>query len=226
MAWAPLRQGTSEDALNYFLGMVWLLLCTHIPYEEIHTKKSSHPWLNNKCEDAIRAKNAAEGTSGFASARNECSTILASEYQAYLGRLKTKIANLPKGSKEWWRLKRELLNKCSKLSGIPPLKSGSEWITDSKGKANLLAETMAAKNELPPEAVDCPFFGHADYEFDEFIALRTRKTCSLMQKLDENKATGPDRIPAKIIKRLAKFLAQPFTVICRRLLAEGCWPKV
>ena len=59
----------------------------------------------------------------------------------------------------------------------------------------------------------------------EFVALRSRKLQKLFEKLDVSKATGPDRIPASILKRLAKFLAVPFAKVCRRLYAEACWPQ-
>ena len=73
--------------------------------------------------------------------------------------------------------------------------------------------------------VDCPFFGSICEEFEGFIPLRTRRARTLMKKTDVNKATGPDNIPAVITKDLADVLAFPFTKICRRLLAEGCWPR-
>ena len=48
----------------------------------------------------------------------------------------------------------------------------------------------------------------------------------LFKKLDESKATGPDKIPATILKRIGDLIAQPFTILCRRLLHEGCWPRI
>ena len=54
--------------------------------------------------------------------------------------------------------------------------------------------------------------------------MRTRYTYHILTHLDENKATGPDLIPAKILKRIAKFIAAPLTRLCRRLFDESCWP--
>ena len=48
----------------------------------------------------------------------------------------------------------------------------------------------------------------------------------LLEQLDETKATGPDHIPAAILKRICKQIAAPFTVLCRRLLQEACWPRI
>ena len=180
--------------------------------------------MNLHCENAIKAKNDADGTPSFDTQRDLCTRVLTEEYQKHLLELKTKIANLKKGSKQWWRLNRELIEKKSKCSSIPPLRDGTAWVNTSKEKADLFATTFAGKATLPDESVDCPFFGKPDAEFDEFVALRSRYTAKLLRDLDESKATGPDRIPASILKRIWKEIAVPFTKLCRRLLQEACWP--
>ena len=73
---------------------------------------------------------------------------------------------------------------------------------ESKAKADLFAVTFDAKSQLPPEVVDTPFFGRPGEEFEGFIALRTRAAARLFKTLDEAKACGSDRIPAKILKML------------------------
>ena len=101
-----------------------------------------------------------------------------------------------------------------------------EWVNASADKANLFAKNFRDKAELPQESVDCPYFGTPDAEFEDFVVLRTRYTEKLLRELDENKATGPDHIPAKVLKEIAKELALPFTILCRRLWRESCWPTV
>ena len=82
------------------------------------------------------------------------------------------------------------------------------------------------KAQLPAETVDCPFFGRADIELEEIVVLRSRRALKLLASLDESKATGPDHIPASILKRIAKEICVPFTILCRRLLQEACWPQI
>jgi len=224
--WTQLQRGTAEDALNFFMETLWVLLCTFIPYKKINFEKKTHPWINERCSEAIRKKNDAENTPAFEAKRQLCAQVLAEEYQRHIAKLKEKISNLTKGSKQWWRLNRELLDKKSKISSIPPLRDGAAWVNDSKSKANLLAQTFDNKAKLPPEEVDCPFFGLPDSEFEDFVALRSRKMQKMLESLDISKATGPDRIPASILRRLAKPLAIPFARVCRRLYAEACWPEV
>jgi len=224
--WAPLKKGTSQDALNYFLEMLWYAFNRHIPYKAVEIKKQSHPWLNDRCENAITKKNILEGSKDFTAAQSSCNEVSAEEYQEYLGKLKSKIATLKKGSKQWWKLNRELLNKKTKITNIPPLRDGTTWLSDPKDKADLFAKTFSEKSTLPEEFVECPFFGHGDMHSNDFIAIRTRYTQKLFKDLNADTATGHDKLPAKILKKVGKFIAAPFTRICRRLLDEGCWPEV
>ena len=113
----------------------------YIPYEEVHLRKVSHPWLNPRCEEAISKKNSAEGSDRFEALRQECQEVLNEEYQKHLQHLKTRIANLPKGSKMWWALNRELLDRKAKCSSIPPLRLDGNWVHKPKEKADLIAKT-------------------------------------------------------------------------------------
>ena len=152
--------------------------------------------------------------------------VLAEEKTHHVQELKDKLAGLPKCSKQWWRINRELLNRKGKMASIPTLRENDQWLTDAKTKADAFARTFASKADLPPEVVDTPFFGTADTEFEDFVAFRSRTCRRLFRKLDESKATGHDKISASILKRLSDVLAVPFTRIVRRLFHEGCWPTV
>ena len=130
--WSQLKRGTAEDALKYFMELLWLILSKHIPYKALHLKKKSHPWLDARCETAIDRKSTSEGTEAFASEQRECSKVMAEAYQEHVQKLRAKIATLKRGSKQWWSLNRELLNKKAKISSIPPLRDGPTWLADPK----------------------------------------------------------------------------------------------
>jgi len=224
--WDPLCRGSAEDSLTFFLEVLWLLLTKYIPRKITHVKKSSHPWLNQKCKDAIAKKNDAEGSEQFVDARKKCLDVIKSERASYVKDLKEKISTLPRNGKQWWRLNRELLNRKAGVASIPTLREETQWLTDSKEKADAFARKFSSKSQLPAETVDCPFFGVPDCEFDEFVAFRSRTTKRLLKKLNERKATGHDMISAAILKKLHACIAVPFTRVARRLFYEGCWPRV
>ena len=224
--WEGLKSGTAEDALIAFQKILWYHLVKYIPRKTIDERKSTHPWLNERTRQAISRKQAAEGTDRYEKESDDCRKIINEERQRYVQKLKDKLLALPKGSKQWWKINRELLNRKRKISSIPSLKEDSIWITGAKSKADAFARTFSSKATLPPEFIDTPFFGIPDEEFDNFVAFRSRTCKRLLKKLDEKKATGHDKISASILKRLSDCIARPFAFVCRRLFEEGCWPHM
>ena len=69
---------------------------------------SSHPWLNDRCRHAIDAKIAARGGPDEVTARDRCSEVLLSEFNAYTARTRTKLQGLRSSAKKWWKLSNAL----------------------------------------------------------------------------------------------------------------------
>ena len=99
--WGRLRDGTAEDALLFFMEILWHHLVKFIPRRRITTKKRSHPWLDDKCIGAIHKKHLAEGSDNYREVSDKCATMLTEAKQKYVNDLKQKLAGLPKGSKKW-----------------------------------------------------------------------------------------------------------------------------
>ena len=97
--WRDLGKGTAEDALNCFLEVLWFYLVKYIPQIRVETRKGIHPWLNDRCRAAIRAKNKAEGTERYAEARLECINILQAAHGQYVEEIKKKLVQLPRRSR-------------------------------------------------------------------------------------------------------------------------------
>ena len=122
-------------------------------------------------------------------------------------------------------MNRQLLNKKTRVSSIPALKNdANEWIADDITKANLFAKIWNQKCELPSER-DIPYVGGPECEHHIFVPIRARDVVKELQRLDVSKVTGPDKISAFILRRLAQVLAIPIAILCRRILFEACWPE-
>ena len=155
--WQILSQGDVDSATELFVQILLGLCKTYIPYGEIMEKKASHPWLDDVCIAAIQRKNQAEGTSTYESAAESCTRIIAESHRRYLVSLRARIEILPRNSKRWWKLNRELLHRKTQISSIPPLRTtDGRWLTDSKNKADLFADVWSSKSTLPEE-IDDPF---------------------------------------------------------------------
>ena len=96
--WQILKEGSAEDALLYFLDILWTLLTKHIPRKQIQCTRSSHPWLNSRCREAVVHKNSSEGSDSFLLASNHCIQILFEGRHKYIEKLKTKLVAFPEGS--------------------------------------------------------------------------------------------------------------------------------
>ena len=59
----------------------------------------------------------------------------------------------------------------------------------------------------------------------DFLLIRTRWAKRVLKQLDEDSATGPNGLPAKVLKKCAAELATPIARLVRKMLNEGVWPK-
>ena len=126
MDWPPLEQSTAEDAVIVFLEVLWLAMVKHFPQGAITCKKSNHHWLNSRCRTAIVRKNAATNHTVFSISQANCDEVLREERARYVEVLKLKLSKLRKGSKQWWRINRELLQRKANVNSIPPLRENNQ----------------------------------------------------------------------------------------------------
>ena len=112
--------------------------------------KCSLPWLTKTSMDAIAAKHASEGTDQYLEMSRRCQDITCEEFQKHRSRIKSTMDELPRGSKKWWSLSKQLMHKKGKSPLFPPIKtSAGIWCRDPVTKANAFASCWAAKNQLP-----------------------------------------------------------------------------
>ena len=111
----------------------------------------------------------------FADARDSCREVLSSEYRAYTSKLRVQLAALPRGSKRWWSLNRELLNKRASRLTMPPLKdTKGRWVDAGNEKADLLADAFADKCAPLPTYQGAFPEGAFHSRMSEFVLVRKR----------------------------------------------------
>ena len=223
--WDHLTSGSIDTAVETFTQHVLTTARAFIPYRRLRERKSTHPWITPACEAAVHKKIAAEGCPHYEEECRRCSAVLAAAHTAYIRRVRDRLANIPRGSKAWWKWNRALLNKARKTTCVPPLRtSAGQWVLDAKGKANLFAQTFASKSVLPPGPAG-DVIGEPTQQMSSFLALRLRWTTRILKGIREDSATGPDGLPGRILKRCHTALAIPITKLARRMLHEGVWPE-
>ena len=60
----------------------------------------------------------------------------------------------------------------------------------------------------------------------DFVPIRRRDVVRVLKALDPSKATGSDKIPAKMLKECAVELSIPIMRLVRQMIVEGLWPAV
>ena len=59
----------------------------------------------------------------------------------------------------------------------------------------------------------------------DHVALRPRCFLQQLLSLHISKATGPDALPARILKEVAHEIFEAFASLCSRMVDEGQWPN-
>ena len=154
------------------------------------------------------AKHAAIGSEAYAAARDQCSAVVLEAYRDYVGRTRDKLKTLGTGTRGWWKIANTLLTKAGSGENIPALqRSDGTWAMDPEERANELADTFRAKARLPPPVTNAYIAlpEPAGTTQTGFLRIRTRSVLKIMRDLDEHSATGPDFMPARILKSRTCF---------------------
>ena len=217
----------SSDAAALFTEVVLEHVSHCIPSRVHKVVTRSHPWLNERCVNAIKEKRDAIGTQAFSQMRDRCSAILLEEYNKFIRKVRVKLTDPSCSPKKWWELTKQLqLQGKSSASSVPPLQRfDGSWALDALEKAKLLAETFEKKSELPPEEFnDFSDLPPAWCAMPDFFVIRSRHVFNVLQKLNVHSSTGPDGLSSQVLKRCAGALVFPIRVLAQLILRDGIWP--
>ena len=134
---------------------------------------------------------------------------------------------MPGGSKQWWQKSKRLHQRKGATCSIPALRGPTrEWVFDAKEKANLFVFSFSKKCKLATAEIN----HYTDVEATPYRGQNARRNVTvqaaetILRELDEDSGTGPDRLPAKILKRCHRELALPIQLLTVRILKTGTWP--
>lgn len=218
----------TNEVVEAFTEKVLTVTRKYIPVSTAPVKKSTHPWMNRRCLELVAAKRAAEGTAEYKRKLEECSRGILEEYHKHVERLQKELKQLPRSSKKWWKLAKSVTTGEALKGSVPPLKNPKgEWVTTASGKCNLLKETLTQKYHLA--AGEANEYSELPEDLPEglsgFLPVRRRQVVKQLKQLNEDKATGPDNLSARVLKQCAEQLGLPIARLTRRILNSGVWPE-
>ena len=70
------------------------------------------------------------------------------------------------------------------------------------------------------------FSAHPEFAMSGLLIVRQRHVSKLLKNLKADSGTGPDMLPAQVLKKCFSVLALPLTILVRLIIREGVWPEM
>ncbi|XP_045454558.1 uncharacterized protein LOC123663965 [Melitaea cinxia] len=190
--------GVIRQAMEYF-----------IPFADVSLDVRVPRWYNVECAEAAARKDSAFAAWAEAPAKSYKKVLKRARYDR-INRIGAKLASYPCGSKAFWSLSKSVeMNFCR--PSLPPLlkPDGSLAIT-ATDKANLLANLLAENSHLDAGSASPPRHPASNFAMSD-ICIHQTVVLRALRNLDTNKASGPDGIPARVLKTCAPELSPVLT---------------
>ena len=135
---------------------------------------------------------------------------------------KESITSQKLGSHDFWRIANSVLNKGK--SAIPPLFNGPEVLSSASDKANLFAENFSLNSNLDDSGISLTVFPCKTNLKLHHVSVTHKMVRKVVMNLDLSKASGPDCIPAVVLKNCEPQLSYILAELFNKCLKESCFP--
>ena len=220
--WDDIFKLGASAAASEFCEWVQVGIDVYIPHRKYQVKSHSSPWFSAACAAAIVHRNhffrlyqrekSSDSKVKFRQASNPCKRVLEAAKRAYANKTKDSITSQKLGSRDFWQIANNVLNKGK--SAIPPLFNGSEVFSSASDKAKLFAENFSLNSNLDDSGVSLPVFPSRTNLKLHNISITPKMVRKVVMNLDLSKASGPDCIPVVVLKNceleLSYILAEFF----------------
>ena len=213
---------------DYFKSSIQAIIDQRVP-SKLTPARFTNPWINTEIRRAIRRKQRAHTKCRRSKKKKDIDRYKKLQKEVkFMIRIANKkyIENTvdeayTSNSKRFWSY---VKSKGQESSGVPPLKSKDGYLkSDSKTKAEILNEqfeSVFTKEDLTNQ----PDKGHSPFTPMENITVDPIGIKKLLQNLKTFKATGPDAIPAFILKISAEEISPVLSIIFQKSLDTGVVP--
>ena len=198
------------------------------------TKTSTvNHWFDRSCSVAIGERDRAHRAminspshythSNFISARNHAKSTLRRTKRAFIHR---KCAGLTNSTttKSFWSLAKNISNNFCKSSFPPLFRTDNSIANTPTEKANLFGSLFSSNSTLDDSAAIPPPPLVLSNPMPKPI-ISSRRVHRVLSKLDVSKASGPDGIPARVLRECASELAPVLARLFRLCLKTQSFPS-
>ena len=109
-------------------------------------------------------------------------------------------------------------------SAILALFNGPEVLSSTSNKAKLFAESFSMNSSLDDSGISLPVFPSRTNLKLHNISVTPKMVKKVIMNLDLSKASGPDCIPAVILKNCEPEISYILAELFKKCLKESCFP--
>ena len=226
---------TTQALWNKFRSTVTDLMKKYIPTKMLNGKKVRKPWINRKVKSQMRRRDKLFRR--MKKTKNESDTrkykdckkgVQKSERQAYWTYINGIIeaedpeVDRPPKQKRFWNYIKSLRKDST---GISPLKDNGRLFNASKDKAEIFNRQYQSVFTHEDPDIPVPDPDGDPYPDMEQITVTDEGVRKLLQKSNPRKASGPDMIPARLLKECSEELSPILTLIFNKSLQTGTVPN-
>ncbi|XP_045449660.1 uncharacterized protein LOC123658266 [Melitaea cinxia] len=189
-----------------------------IPFADVSLDGKIPRWYNAECAEAAARKDTA--FAAWAEARTLKSPDITTRKRAFnsaaksykrvlkkacfnrINRIGTQLAFHPRGSRAFWSLSKSVEMSFCRPSLPPLLKPDGSLAFTATDKANLLTNLFTENSLLDAGSASPLRHPPGDSVMSE-LRIRQTEVLRVLRNMDVNKASGPDGIPSRILKKLS-----------------------
>ena len=225
---------TTQALWDKFRTIVTDLMQKYIPTKTLNGKKIRKPWINRKVKSQMRRRDKLfrrmKKTKNDSDIRKykECKKALQKhERQAYWTYINGIIeaddpeVDRPPKQKRFWNYIKSLRKDST---GVSPLKDNGRLFNSAKDKADILNRQYQSVFTHEDPDIPVPNPDGDPYPDMEQITVTDEGVRKLLQKSNPRKASGPDMVPARLLKECSEELSPILTIIFNKSLQTGTVP--
>ena len=206
-----------------------------IPNKYIRVRTSDPPWITTLMKRQIRKRkqlyrkakqtNLERHWIKFRQLRNETNTMIRNSQQQFYDNIAEKLKSKSLSSKDWWSTLKTFISP-NLDSAIPPIESEGIIYTDDFEKANLFNNYFQWQTVLDDSNAVLPELPEPSYLTSlNSIAFDPQEVEEILKTLKTDKASGPDGLSNRILKKLSHKLSSPLCSLFNKSLSLGKFPS-